>query len=224
MPPILCHDGESAASESSFDIRDSKTSESFSRRVRFDECRNRFNWIESFVDFRSDLWYNRADYDEIMEDNWDIVDLHREGDFRESDDDTYRGLEPLSQDKPYYMSAVFAVIQEQERLIRTGAYCEEKISQASLVMSREDKRIALKHAENDYISVYGKSKLSRSTSDKSTASTLSSSSLSSSSLGAPSKTTGKVYVSPIGRVKRLLSPKRSKMLVRAMPQGIIPSL
>lgn len=230
MPPINCNDGESSASESSFDRE-----ELYSKRggvVRFDDRCNRVYWVYSFVDFRSDLWYSRAEYEEIMEDNWEIVDWKVEGGYKESKHDTYRGLEPLTQDKPCYMSAVFAVIQEQERLCRQGTYCAEKISQTSQVMSREDKRIALKHAENDCISVYGKpsrvrkSKSTKICDDKSIASTVSSSSIStlaSSVTLTTSKETRKVYISPMRRVKRLLSPKKhttTTTTLKDMPPGI----
>ncbi|GAX19839.1 hypothetical protein FisN_11Lh289 [Fistulifera solaris] len=219
MPPIVWNDGESAASESSFDRRDLLCN----KRVRFDDRCNRVCWVYSFLDFRFDLWYSRAQYDDIMDENWDIVDRKTKGGFRESRHDSYRGLEPLTQEKPIYMSAVFAVIQEQERLYRQGAYCAEKIAQASQVMSREDKRIALKHAEQDYLNLYGKSKATQSkivSDDKSITSTVSSSSSSLSSLTHSTKETRKVYVSPIRRVQRLLNPKKHSDTNRVMPQGI----
>ena len=111
-------------------------------------------------EIQHDVWFTKDEYDIIKARNSLIVKMKKAGQFKESEDHTFRGLEHKLKSgfkarRAAKYNALNAVLEAQEHQIRKGEDFPELIREAYLEIAKQARELALEIGEQDAFSARG---------------------------------------------------------------------
>lgn len=154
MPPVLALTDD--ASTASFSVQDAKQKQSqvprraMQRRHSVDfACSHKIvEFDKADVEDKEEIWYSRDEYDIIKARNRLLVKMKKTGNFEETDEHSFRGLEHklkegFSQRRSNKFNALNVVLEEQDRQYSRGLINAENIA-------NKYERVAIDARENAF--------------------------------------------------------------------------